>query len=182
MTGNVVLAARIQAAGLKQHEVAEALNRRIEAFTGKPGTLLDRHVRNWLTGKTRWPQARQRRALEEEFGCTTEELGFTKRPNRSKTTQQAPTEDPVRRRTFAGTAVGLAAAAVTPPTNRTRSLRVGMSDADRLETAFAQLVTADNKDGGTISLETRALAFAHHADELQAVGSASQRVRARLYY
>ncbi|MCX5206068.1 hypothetical protein OG897_32215 [Streptomyces sp. NBC_00237] len=57
-----------------------------------------------------------------------------------------------------------------------------MSDADRLETAFAQLIATDNKDGGSVGLETRALAFAHHADELQTVGSASQRVRARLYY
>ncbi|OKI47732.1 hypothetical protein A6A29_01195 [Streptomyces sp. TSRI0281] len=57
-----------------------------------------------------------------------------------------------------------------------------MSDADRLDTAFTQLVAADNTHGGTVSLETRALAFAHHATELQAVGSATQRVRQRLYY
>lgn len=56
-----------------------------------------------------------------------------------------------------------------------------MADANRLETAFAELVAADNQHGGTISLETRALAFAQHAIELQTIGHASQRVRARLY-
>ncbi|WP_329127298.1 Tat pathway signal protein [Streptomyces sp. NBC_01465] len=183
MTGNVLLAARMHADGLKQHELADALNKRIASFTGKPGTLQDRHVRNWLTGKTRWPQGRQRRALEEEFGCSAVELGFTKpAPRPSAPAPPAPTEDPVRRRTFASTATGLVAAAALPPAPTTSALRVGMSDADRLEGAFAQLVSSDNTHGGTISLETRALAFAHHANELQAVGSASQRVRSRLYY
>ncbi|MGW0557312.1 hypothetical protein ACWDZ6_24570 [Streptomyces sp. NPDC002926] len=53
MTGNVLLAARMAAAGLQQQELADALNRRIEEFTGRLGTVSDRQVRNWLTGKTR---------------------------------------------------------------------------------------------------------------------------------
>ncbi|MER5462375.1 hypothetical protein ABT010_17130 [Streptomyces sp. NPDC002668] len=182
MTGNVLLAARMAAAALQQQELADALNRRIEEFTGRLGTVSDRQVRNWLTGKTRSPRARQRRALEEEFDCPAEELGFA--PTASGSTDQAqpaPPEDPVRRRTFASTAAALAAAAVLPPAPAAAP-RVGMADADRLETAFAQLVAADNQYGGTISLETRALAFAHHAMELQSVGQATQRVRARLYY
>jgi hypothetical protein len=71
---NMLLAERMAAAGLKQQELADALNERIEGFTGKVGTVTDRHVRNWLTGRTRSPHARQRRALEEEFGCPAEEL------------------------------------------------------------------------------------------------------------
>ncbi|MCX2968226.1 MULTISPECIES: hypothetical protein [Streptomyces] len=59
---------------------------------------------------------------------------------------------------------------------------MGMADADRLERAFTELVTADDQIGGTVSLETRALAFAHHAMELQRVGHATERVRSRLYY
>ncbi|MFD7405968.1 Tat pathway signal protein [Streptomyces sp. NPDC059866] len=181
MVDNVLLAARMESAGLKQHELAEALNQRIASFTGTHGTLQDRHIRNWLTGKTRWPQARQRRALEEEFGCPVEELGFI-RPKRRTTAPPAPSEDPVRRRTFASTAAGLVAAAALPAASASAYRRIGMSDADRLETAFTELVAADNAHGGTISLETRALAFAHHAMELQSVAAASQRVRARLYY
>ncbi|MGW6055390.1 hypothetical protein [Streptomyces sp. NPDC055189] len=178
MTGNVLLAARMQAAGLRQQELAQALNRRIEAFCGTPGKLQDRHVRNWLTGRTLWPQARQRRALEEEFGCPAEELGFC-RPARLSAAHPVPLEDSVRRRTFAGAAAGLAAAAALPAAPRPH--HIGMGDAARLETQFTALVADDNAHGGTIKLETRALAFAHHAAELQAVGSATQRVRARLY-
>jgi transcriptional regulator with XRE-family HTH domain len=182
MTGNVLLAARIAAEGQTQQELADALNLRIAAFTGRLGTVTDRHIRNWLTGKTRSPRARQRRALEEQFGCSAAELGFASTASRSAVPARpnAP-EAPVRRRTFAGTAAAVAAAAALPPSPN-RTLRVGMTDAIRLETAFAELVAADNHHGGTITLETRALAFAHHASELQSVGHASQRVRARLYY
>jgi len=56
-----------------------------------------------------------------------------------------------------------------------------MADLDRLDHAFTGLVASDNVSGGTIELEARALAFARRANELQADGSASQRVRRRLY-
>ncbi|MBM9506756.1 helix-turn-helix domain-containing protein [Actinacidiphila acididurans] len=172
---NTLLARRMEDAGLTQQELAEALNRRIGDFTGRPGSLTDRHIRNWLDGTTTRPQAKQRRALEEEFGCSAQELGFAAKSN------PAPPEDPMRRRTLASTAAGLAAGAALPRKTPTTAPRVGMSDADRLETEFARLVAADNQFGGTINLETRALAFAHHAMELQAVGYTTQRVRARLY-
>nr|WSZ96846.1 helix-turn-helix domain-containing protein [Streptomyces sp. NBC_00857] len=183
MTENVLLAARMAAAGLKQQELADALNQRIEIFTGSTGTVSDRQVRNWLTGKSVSPRARQRRALEEEFGCSATELGFTDGASYvDASPAPAPSEDPVRRRAFAGTAAAVAVAAAFPPTPNTAAPRIGMSDADRLETAFVELVSADNQHGGTISLETRALAFAQHATELQTVSQASQRVRSRLYY
>ncbi|MEU6318118.1 XRE family transcriptional regulator [Streptomyces sp. NPDC047009] len=182
MAGNALLEACMQAAGLGQQELADRLNKRIEQFTGRAGTLMDRHIRNYLTCKTRWPQARQRRALEEEFGCPIEELGFTRPPRRTATARPETPEDPVRRRTFAGSALGLAAAAAMPPAPAHSSLRVGMNDADRLEHAFQQLIASDNEHGAALDIQTRALAFAHHAMELQQVGSASQRVRARLYY
>lgn len=183
MTRNVLLAARMAAAGLTQQELADALNERIESFTGRPGTVGDRQVRNWLTGKSRAPRARQRRALEEEFGCQAEELGFVAVASRSHAPPaSASPEDPVRRRTFATSAAALAVATTLPPQSGTAAPRVGMADANRLETAFVELIAADNQHGGTISLETRALAFAQHAMELQMIGHASQRVRARLYY
>jgi transcriptional regulator with XRE-family HTH domain len=94
MTGNPLLAARLESAGLTQGELADRLNKRIGDLTGQPGKLTDRHVRNWLTGKTRWPQGRQRFVLEEEFGTSAEELGFIPPAGRAR----VPSEDPVRRR------------------------------------------------------------------------------------
>ncbi|MGW1039512.1 hypothetical protein [Streptomyces sp. NPDC002547] len=178
MTGNPHLAARLEKTGLTQADLADRLNKRIGTLTGQPGRLTDRHVRNWLTGKTRWPQRRQRVVLEEEFGTTAEELGFVPPAGR----ERAPSEDPVRRRTFTNATASLTAAAFLPAVPSNGSTRVGMSDADRLERNFADLVQADNQGGAGIRLETRALAHAQHALDLQAVGQASARVRRRLYY
>ncbi|MBQ0827342.1 hypothetical protein [Streptomyces tagetis] len=178
MAPNALLSARMRAAGHTQQSLADALNARIEEATGMPGTVSDRTVRNWLTGKSRTPRARQAAALRAEFGCAVENLGFAA-PAR---TDHAPApEDPVRRRTFAGSgAAALVSAALPAPSSA--SPRVGMTDAARLETAFTEVTRTDNELGGHISLETRALAFAEHAMELQNVGSAPPRVRARLYY
>ncbi|PGH46940.1 hypothetical protein CRI70_31330 [Streptomyces sp. Ru87] len=86
----------------------------------------------------------------------------------------------MRRRSF--TTAALSAAALLPAASTAAAPRVGMGDANRLEKAFGELLAADNAHGGTISAETRALAFAHHAMELQSVGQATERVRSRLYY
>ena len=163
---------------MTEAELAEEMNRVLLAKTSRPGDYTDRTIRRFLSGQTRWPQGRTRLALTAVFGSTAQELGFV---DPSTTTRQGA-EDPVRRRDFASNAAGLAAATVLPLAPASASLRVGMTDADRLERAFADLVDADNQYGGTIKLETRALAFAHHAMELQAVGHTTQRVRARLYY
>ena len=88
----------------------------------------------------------------------------------------------MRRRTFNSATASLSAAAMLPDIPSNGSTRVGMSDAARLERNFAELVAADNKGGAGIRLETRALAHAQHALDLQAVGRASARVRRRLYY
>ncbi|MFE3577937.1 tetratricopeptide repeat protein [Streptomyces vinaceus] len=187
MVENVLLASYMEAAGLKQAELAQRLNTHIERLTGSPGSLQDRHIRNWLTGKTRWPQTRQRIALEAEFGVSAETLGFL-RPTRIDSTQRtapsrAPSEDedPVKRRRFATVAVGVAASALLPVPTAASRPRIGMRDLDELEMAFNQLVAADNQIGGTVKLETRALAFAHHAQERLSVGTMSERVKDRLY-
>ncbi|WP_164494249.1 Tat pathway signal protein [Streptomyces sp. ADI97-07] len=178
MTGNPLLAARIDRAGLSQDELASRLNQRIEDLTGRVGKLTDRHVRNWVTGKTRWPHARQRVVLEAEFEVTAEELGFIPPAGRTR----APSGDPVRRRAFTTATASLAAAALLPSAPSNGSRRVGMTDADRLERNFVELIQADNESGIDVKLETRALAHAQHALDLQAVGHAATRVRQRLYY
>lgn len=88
----------------------------------------------------------------------------------------------MRRRTFTTATASLTAAALLPTTPSNGSTRVGMSDADRLARNFADLVQADNEGRTGIRLETRALAHAQHALDLQAVGHTSARVRHRLYY
>lgn len=179
---NAVLRACMESAGLTQSELAHRLNQRIEALTGQYGKLQDRHVRNWLTGKTRWPQERQRVVLRAEFGMSAEALGFVPRAAKPAPPEhKAQQEDDVRRRDFT-TAATMAAAALIPGGAASAAPRVGMADADRLEKAFCDLVSFDNQHGGTINLETRATAFAHHAMELQHVGQATERVRSRLYY
>lgn len=87
----------------------------------------------------------------------------------------------MKRRNFAAAATTLAAAQLLPPRAAARP-RVGMSDVTRLEAEFHDLVASDNQHGGSISLETRAIAFAQHALEQQKVGTATSRVRNRLYY
>lgn len=175
---NTLLRARMRAAGLTEADLAEEMNRVLLIRTSRSGDYTDRTIRRFLSGQTRWPQSRTRLALTAIFRSTAHELGFID----PRMTPRQEAEDPLRRRDFASNAVGLAAATVLPLAPNSAGLRVGMTDADRLESAFAELVDADNQYGGTIKLETRALAFAHHAMELQSVGHATQRVRARLYY
>lgn len=168
---------------MKQQELAEALNQRIASFSGSHGTLQDRHVRNWLTGKTRWPQTRQRRALEEEFGCDLAELGFQKPPPRSAAlVRLASVEESVKRRRFTTSAAAIAATAALPDTASASTPRIGMSDVERLREAFTQVLAANNVHGGNSQLESRALTFARHVTELQTTAVASQRVRQELYY
>ncbi|MFJ7209681.1 hypothetical protein ACIQWR_39885 [Streptomyces sp. NPDC098789] len=183
MTDNVHLAGHMSAAALSQAELANRLNRRIERLTGRPGTLQARHIRNWLGGKTRWPQERQRRALEAEFGVSAEELGFVPPSGPSSRPDSGPPEDPVDRdrRHFTASAAALAADTLLSVPDAAARPRVGMSDVESLELRFTELVAADNAAGGTLNLETRALAFAHHALERIKVGTASTRVQNRLY-
>ncbi|MFF2405139.1 hypothetical protein [Streptomyces goshikiensis] len=180
MTDNVHLARHMSAAGLSRVELAKRLNVQIERLTGRPGTLQVRHIRNWLGGNTRWPHERQRRALEAEFGVSAEELGFVPPATSSARPESAP-EDPVDRRHFTAGAVALTAGTLLSVPDAAARPRVGMSDVDALELRFTELVAADNAAGGTLSLETRALAFAHHALERIKVGTASTRVKSRLY-
>ncbi|WP_416958861.1 hypothetical protein [Streptomyces sp. Agncl-13] len=66
MEGNASLISAMGESGLKQAELAEAVNDFLRT-RGDEGTVSDRTVRNWLTGKTRWPHPRQREALASGF-------------------------------------------------------------------------------------------------------------------
>jgi len=181
---NQQLIRRMRELGLTQEELAEAMNRAIEQVTGKPGTVSVRTIHNLTSGKTRWPQARQRLALEAVFGCTAAELGFVPHA-RSAVDHPQPKaqhheEGPVLRRNFL-TAASMATLTPAALGAAEASGRVGQADVNRLAAQFALIIADDNKTGGTHQVEQDALSWAQRALHLQKTRSASQRVRGQLY-
>ena len=82
MEGNTSLINAMCELALKQAELAEAVNDFLRA-RGDEGTVSDRTVRNWLTGKTRWSHPRQRDTLEgvlEAVTALAERLADTPTP------------------------------------------------------------------------------------------------------
>ncbi|MFE9926705.1 hypothetical protein ACFYQA_35710 [Streptomyces sp. NPDC005774] len=197
---NERLTVRMRELGFTQEELAESMNTAIEQITGRFGTVSPRTIHNFTSGRTRWPQARQRLALEAVFGCTATELGFTP-PARCPADRPLPAsaqhdeEEPVLRRTFltaasaaaffpaaSGVAVvsGVSAASKGSAADSAGG-RLGQSDVNRLTAQFALIIASDNKTGGTHQVEQAALGWAQHALHLQRTRSASQRVRGQLY-
>ncbi|MEW1797152.1 helix-turn-helix transcriptional regulator [Streptomyces niveus] len=173
MEDNQSLKRRMAEAGFTQAELAEAVNADLRA-AGYEGSVSDRTVRNWLTGKTRWPHRRQRAALEAVFNCPAVELGFVPRRGEPSSSGMASPEDAVLRRHFISVSTGTALASVAQK-------RVGASDVQRLLSKFAVLIASDHRYGGKLTIETQASALAGEALSLQARGTASQRVRGALY-
>lgn len=175
MEGNASLISAMGESGLKQAELAEAVNDFLRT-RGDDGTVSDRTVRNWLTGKTRWPHPRQREALEAVFGCTAEALGFSLPAAKRTTTEPEPS---VRRRNFLTGTTGTAVAVVAPILD-SRPSSVGTSDVIRLRSGLDALMALDASRGGHEGLERSALVGADEAlDKVKQ--AASQRIRQRLY-
>lgn len=161
--------------GLTQVELADAVNARL-IREGHEGTVSDRTVRNWVTGKTRWPHPRQREALEAVLGRTAGDLGFSP-PARTRRPASEP-ESPVDRRNFLTSSVGATAAVVVPLVGAPP--RVGTSDVIRLRGGLDALMELDRSRGGHEGLERAALAGATDALSKQKLG-ATQRIRQRLF-
>jgi hypothetical protein len=182
--GNVYLAARMAARGLSHAELAEQVNDFVEALTGRRGAVSDRTVRRYLSGQTRWPQGRQRAALEAVFGCTAEELGFAPPAGQAPKDPAAPRdprhpqEDPLHRRTLLTATAGTALTAALPAATR---YTIGTADVQHLTGELAALWQLDDREGGGGTLESRALALSSQVMDLQQRGSATGRVRSRLY-
>ncbi|MEV6592176.1 hypothetical protein [Streptomyces acidicola] len=86
----------------------------------------------------------------------------------------------MERRTLVGSiAAAAAAAAAAPGTASPR--RIGMSDVNRLNKRFAEIIASDHRHGGQLGIEQRAAALADEALNLQNAGSATQRVRSSIY-
>ncbi|MFE0689606.1 XRE family transcriptional regulator [Streptomyces xiamenensis] len=173
---NESLRERMAESGLTQAELANAVNTELWS-SGYGGTVSDRTVRNWLTGKTRWPHRRQRDALEAVFDCPITDLGFKQRGN-----PQELLEDRMLRRRFISASAGVAlTTAPVPASVQAAATRVGMGDVARLLAKFTVLVANDHRYGGKLTIENQASALAGEALSLQARGGASQRVRNALY-
>ncbi|MFF3367083.1 ATP-binding protein [Streptomyces misionensis] len=177
-TRNTVLEAWMKEHGYSSNRLAEAVNTAIEQLTGRPGGHDGSSVRDWKSGRVRWPKEVTRRALEIVTGLPAAELGFVPR-GRAQSAPAPQQEDPdMKRRNLVG---GIAAAAAAAAAPGTAPRRIGMSDVDRLQARFADIIASDHRHGGQLGIEQRAAALADEALNLQNSGSATQRVRSRLY-
>ncbi|MFJ6379685.1 helix-turn-helix domain-containing protein [Kitasatospora sp. NPDC092039] len=176
MVANVALRRRMAERRMTKAELAREVNAEIRTLTGKPGTVSERTVHNWLTGVTRWPPGKIRVALGAVFDCTPEQLGFLP-TGRARTTPEAD----VRRRDFITAAGGTAVAVIAHGVADAAPRRIGTADIQRLEARFAEVIASDHRHGGRVSIETRAVQLADEALALQEHGTASQRIRAALY-
>ncbi|MFJ1599643.1 XRE family transcriptional regulator [Streptomyces sp. NPDC088261] len=177
---NTTLAVWMTEHGYSSNSLADAVNRALEHLTGRAGGLDGSSVRAWKAGRVTWPKSATRRALEDISGLPATALGFVPR-SRTPSTPAAPQQEDfdMKRRTLVGGIAAAAAAAAAAPGTATR--RVGMSDVDRLQRRFAEIIASDHRHGGQLGIEQQAAALADEALNLQHVGSASQRVRGSLY-
>lgn len=167
--------------GMSVRELADAVNDAIGQLTGRPGATSERTVYRWLSGQNRWPQARQRKALENVTKLSAVRLGFVPRGKQHDHDPVRPEEgSDVERRRFLGAAASTAAATISlTPNASARPSRVGTADVIRLRAGIERLVALDDERGGH-GLEHVALAGAAEALGLQE-RAATQRVRQRLF-
>ncbi|MGW1279866.1 XRE family transcriptional regulator [Streptomyces tsukubensis] len=179
-TRNTALEVWMAEQGYSSNSLADAVNRSLEQLTGRPGGLDGSSVRGWKAGRVKWPKSATRRALEDIAGLPATALGFIPRGRTSSALVSPQQEDPdMKRRTVVGGIVTAAVAAAAPGAASPR--RIGMSDVDRLQKRFAEIVASDHRHGGQLGIEQRAAALADEALNLQNAGNATQRVRSSLY-
>ncbi|MER8198269.1 XRE family transcriptional regulator [Streptomyces microflavus] len=177
---NTVLEAWMTEHGYSSNSLADAVNRAVEQLTGRLGGLDGSSVRAWKAGRVAWPKSATRAALEDVTGLPAVALGFVPRGRPSPTPAPSHQEEhDMKRRTLVGGIAAAAAAAAAPGTASPR--RIGMSDVNRLNKRFAEIIASDHRHGGQPGIEERAAALADEALNLQNAGSATQRVRSSLY-
>lgn len=189
MAHNALLADLLEAHGMTHADLAERMNGAIEELTGRRGNVTDRAVRRYVGGQTRRPQRIHMAALEIVFGCRAQQMGLIPPAGTAQRGDPAhpPTphdqEDPVLRRTFMSAAAGtaLSATAASSATTSSRIITVGTSDVARIRHQLSTLWLQDDVEGGGTAMEERALLIGQRSLHLQQNGSATQRVRARLY-
>ncbi|MEU6406319.1 XRE family transcriptional regulator [Streptomyces sp. NPDC046985] len=177
---NTVLETWMTEHGYSSNSLAEAVNQAVERLSGRVGGLDGSSVRAWKAGRVSWPKSLTRNALEDVTGLPAVALGFVPRGRPSPAPASPQQEEPdMKRRTLVGGIAAAAAAAAAPGIASRR--RIGMSDVNRLNKRFAEIVASDHRHGGQLGIEERAAALADEALNLQNTGSATQRVRSSLY-
>lgn len=176
---NATLEAWMKEHGHSSNSLAEAVNSAVGDLTGRVGGLDGSSVRDWKAGRVRWPKSATRVALEKVTGLPATALGFVPRGRALSSDVAALQEDPVERRRFLAAGSALAAVTATPAAGSGR--RIGTSDVVRLQRRFTEIIASDHRHGGRLGIEQKAAALADEALALQNSGSASQRVRARVY-
>ncbi|MEV7287751.1 XRE family transcriptional regulator [Streptomyces sp. NPDC093252] len=176
---NTALEAWMKEHGHSSNTLAEAVNTAQERLTGRPGGLDGSSVRAWKAGRVRWPKSAARKALEDVSGLPATALGFVPRGRMPSAPDPAQEDPDMNRRSLVGGIAAAAAAAAAPGTAAPR--RIGMSDVERLQHRFAEIIASDHRHGGQLGIEQRAAALADEALNLQNAGSAAQRVRSNLY-
>ncbi|WTI83493.1 XRE family transcriptional regulator [Streptomyces sp. NBC_00726] len=177
---NTVLKAWMTEHGHSSNSLADAVNSAVEELTGRIGGLDGSSIRAWKAGRVTWPKSATRAALETVTGLPAVALGFVPRGRPLPTLASSQQEESdMKRRSLVGGIAAAAAAAATPGTASPR--RIGMSDVNRLNRRFAEIVANDHRHGGQPRIEEQATALANEALNLQNSGSATQRVRNSLY-
>jgi hypothetical protein len=67
-TRNEALEAWMREHKYSANSLARAVNAGLEALTGKPGTYDGRHIREWRSGRVRWPNTATRKVLTDLSG------------------------------------------------------------------------------------------------------------------
>lgn len=70
-TRNIVLEAWMDEHGFSSNSLASAVNLALERLTGRLGRCDGRQVRDWRSGRVRWPNTATRKALEDVTGFYT---------------------------------------------------------------------------------------------------------------
>lgn len=166
--------------GYSSNSLADAVNRALGDLTGRPGGLDGSSVRDWKAGRVTWPKSATRKALEDLSGLPAVALGFVPRSRPSPGPAPRQEDPDMKRRNLVGGIAAVAAAAAASPAHASQR-RIGMSDVDRLNQRFAEIVASDHRHGGQPGIEQKAAALADEALNLQNAGGASQRVRSNLY-
>lgn len=177
---NTALAAWMQENGVSAAELAERVNLATHGTPRQPGSVGERTVFRWLSGENKSPQRRLRDALESVTGKSIIELGFVPR-RKLPAFHPDPAEGTVLRRTFISMATATTLAAASQQSAVGARPTLGSPDVDRLREHLSELWLADDQVGGGPALEQRASALADRTLSMQQNGSASQRVRSRLY-
>ncbi|WP_164253538.1 Tat pathway signal protein [Streptomyces sp. S4.7] len=174
-TPNEALIAWMREHEMSSNTLAEAVNQAIGELTGKAGGLEGSQVRSWKSGRVKWPKSASRTALEMITGLSATDLGFVPR-GKSPVLEVRTSEDPVHRRAFIAATTGTALS-----TASSTRLTVGRADMQRLRARLDDLWLFDDQNGGSPELEERSVTLSAYATDLQRTGTATSRIRSRLY-